>query len=356
MAKTLSELITAPAIAAYWQNLASNEIPYLGPTLFPAKRMQGLRLDWIKGKDELPVQLAPSALDTKPTLRDRGGVAKVGLKMPFFREAMRIGEEDRQQLLQLARANDSMVDSVVSRVFDDAAGLIKGAQVNPEVMIFQLLQTGKISITSASDSGQDVNYDFNYDPQGTWNTSNFTTLAADNQWGKPKANIVADLLAAKRKAAQNGVVLTRAIVSPTVWGTMVTDPSIGKDTFPLNTNAALSDSDLQSYLLRKTGLQVTSYAKMYKDTNKVQHNFMDNDKVVLLPSNAVGSTYYGTTPEEADLRGAGAPAGASVSIVEGGISVLTFKEVLPVNVVTSVSEIVLPSYENMDSVYVLKVA
>lgn len=354
--KTLDELVNAPAIAAYWQALASNDIPYLGPSIFPAKRMQGLRLDWIKGKDDLPVQLAPSAFDTKPTLRDRGGVAKVGLKMPFFREAMRIGEEDRQQLLTLARADDSMVDAVVARIYDDATGLIKGAQVNPEVMIFQLLQTAKISIASADDSGQEVNYEYNYDPQGTWAAANVTTLTGASKWGGASANVVKDILNLKRKAATNGTIITRAIVSPATWATMVSDASIGKDVFPLSDSAALSDSDLQSYLLRKTGITFTSYAKMYKDTNKKQHSFMDDDKVVFLPSNSVGSTYYGTTPEEADLRGAGAPAGTNLSIVDGGIAVLTFKEVLPVNVVTAVSEIVLPSYENMDSVYVLKVA
>lgn len=354
MAKDLSELVNAPAIAAYWETLASDAIPYLGPSIFPAKRMQGLKLDWIKGKDELPVILAPSAFDTKPTLRDRGGVAKVGLKMPFFREAMRIGEEDRQQLLTVMNAGDALVNQTVTRIYDDATELIRGAQVNPEVMIFQLLQTGQISIASADDSGQDVNYAYNYDPQGEWAKSNVTTLKT--KWGADGANVVKDLLDAKRKAAMQGTVLTRAIVGPTVWALMLEDKGIAKDIFPLAEPAAISDTELQDYLLRKTGLQVTQYLKYYRDANKQVHPFMDGDKMVLLPSQTVGSTYYGTTPEEADILGSNAPMGAQVSIVNGGQAVLTYKEVLPVNVVTAVSEIVLPSYENMDSVYVLKVA
>lgn len=354
MPKDLSELVNAPAIAAYWETLASDAIPYLGPSIFPAKRMQGLKLDWIKGKDELPVILAPSAFDTKPTLRDRGGVAKVGLKMPFFREAMRIGEEDRQQLLTVMNAGDALVNQTVTRIYDDATELIRGAQVNPEVMIFQLLQTGQISIASADDSGQDVNYAYNYDPQGEWAKSNVTTLKT--KWGADGANVVKDLLDAKRKAAMQGTVLTRAIVGPTVWALMLEDKGIAKDIFPLAEPAAISDTELQDYLLRKTGLQVTQYLKYYRDANKQVHPFMDEDKMVLLPSQTVGSTYYGTTPEEADILGSNAPMGAQVSIVNGGQAVLTYKEVLPVNVVTAVSEIVLPSYENMDSVYVLKVA
>lgn len=354
MAKDLSELVNAPAIAAYWETLASDAIPYLGPSIFPAKRMQGLKLDWIKGKDELPVILAPSAFDTKPVLRDRGGVSKVGLKMPFFREAMRIGEEDRQQLLTVMAANDALVNQTVTRIFDDATELIKGAQVNPEVMIFQLLQTGQINITSADDAGQDVSYAYNYDSQGEWAKSNVTTIKT--KWGTDGANVVKDLLDAKRKAAMQGTVLTRAIVGPTVWALMLEDKGIAKDIYPLAEPAAISDQELQDYLIRKTGLQVTQYLKYYRDANRVTHPFVDEDKVILLPSQTVGSTYYGTTPEEADILGSNAPMGAQVSIVNGGQALLTYKEILPVNVVTAVSEIVLPSYENMDAVYVLKVA
>ena len=98
---SIYELVTANALSVYWTELNSNRLPYLGAALFPAKRMMGLKLSWIRGVNNLPVMLAPSAFDTKPTLRDRGGVNTFETKMPFFRESMRIGEEDRQQMLQL---------------------------------------------------------------------------------------------------------------------------------------------------------------------------------------------------------------------------------------------------------------
>ncbi len=350
----LSELVTAPAIAAYWNTLQSNQIPFLGPSLFPAKHMSGLKLEWLRGKDSLPVQLAPSAFDTKPTIRDRGGVAKAGIKLPFFRESMRIGEEDRQELLTLLSANAPYVDDVIARIFDDATSLINGALINPEVEIFQLLQSAKINIASADDSGQSVNYSYDYDPQGTWRAANITTLTGDSVWGGTAPKYVADILSMKRKAAANGVIITRAIVSPTLWATMLTDANIGKDVFPLATSTALSDSDLQTYLFNKTGISFTVYAKQYYDTKKTAHFFMDDDKVVFLPNTTVGSTYYGTTPEEVDLRSGQVP-GAQVAIVNTGVAVLTLKEALPVNVITSVSEIVAPSYEGIDNVYVLKV-
>ena len=99
MPKSLFEMVTAKAIAAYYEGIASNRVPYMGEGLFPAKKKAGLKLEWIKGADNLPIALQPSAFDAKPLLRDRGGVSLESTKMPFFREAMRMGEEDRQNLL-----------------------------------------------------------------------------------------------------------------------------------------------------------------------------------------------------------------------------------------------------------------
>jgi hypothetical protein len=124
---------------------------------------------------------------------------------------------------------------------------------------------------------------------------------------------------------------------------------IRADVFPLNADASLGDAELMRFILAKTGIQFTVYEKMYKDLDGNEHPFMRDDRVIFLPSNAVGSTYYGTTPEEADLMAGNVDA--NVSIVGGGIAVATKTESLPVNIITWVSEIVLPSFENMDEVY-----
>ena len=75
--------------------------------------------------------------------------------------------------------------------------------------------------------------------------------------------------------------------------------------------------------------------------------------VTLLPAGALGNTWYGTTPEERTLMG---NRNADVSIVDTGIAVSVAVTGDPVNTKTTVSEIVLPSYERMDETYVIKVA
>ena len=59
----LTKLFTARAIAAYYNEVASTAIPYLGAALFPAKKKAGLDLSWIKGSRGLPISLMPSNFD-----------------------------------------------------------------------------------------------------------------------------------------------------------------------------------------------------------------------------------------------------------------------------------------------------
>ena len=79
---------------------------------------------------------------------------------------------------------------------------------------------------------------------------------------------------------------------------------------------------------------------------------MPNGYVCLVPDGTLGSTWYGTTPEEVDLRGA---SSAEVSIVNTGVAITRILQEHPVNINTFASEIVLPSFERMDEVAVLNV-
>ena len=99
-------------------------------------------------------------------------------------------------------------------------------------------------------------------------------------------------------------------------------------------------------------LTIAIYDKQYKNEKGEVVSFVPDDKVALIPDGALGSTWYGTTPEEADLMGSDA---AEVSIVNTGVAITREITVNPVNVNTFASEIVLPSWERMDECVVLNV-
>lgn len=351
--KTIYDLIDSKAIALYWNNIYSNSIPYLGTALFPDKKKMGLKLEFLKGFRSLPIALMPSAFDTKPTLRGRIGVKDFSTKMPFFRESMKLNEEDRQQLLMFQEmANNQYAKQLMASIYDDRANLISGALVQSERMRMSLLVDGTIDIVAPDKSGVVVQYKYNYDPEGEWVDSN-TDIVTTN-WSDPEADIYGDIDTIKKDAQARGILLTRAICTTKTWSYICKNNAIKKDMNPVGyQNIIISDADVRRYLVEKLGVNFTIYDKMYKNEAGEDKQFYPDNYVTFLPTGTLGNTWYGTTPEEADLMGGN--KNADVSIVNTGIAILNKKQSLPVNLITSVSQIVLPSFERMGDVFVLKV-
>lgn len=356
------DLVKADALATYTEEIYSNSIPFLGETLFPRKKKLGLDLRWIKGYNEIPVSLMPSAFDAKPTLRDRIGLTMVQSEMPFFREAMRFGEKDRQELLRIQDAsNMTYLRAEIDKIFDDRARLVEGADVVPERMRMSLLVGAAIDITAPNDKGVIASYKYDYDVKGEWHEHNYYDLTAGSLSGVPwtdtdNADPVRDILAVKRRIAMTqGVQITRGIMTTATWMLLLRNKRILLDMNPIGgNNVILTDSMLTQYLSAKLGITFTLYDKIYKDEGLVDHQFYPNGFVTLLPGIVLGNTWYGTTPEEADLMAGNKDA--DVAITRTGVAILTKKESLPVNILTSVSQIVLPSFERIRDVITVKVA
>lgn len=348
-------LITPAAVAANWAEVASNRVPYLGTGLFGAKKKAGLDLSWIKGNRGLPISLMPSTFDAKATFRDRIGVSKTETEMPFFREGFKIKEKDRQELLRVQDSNDPYAIAVIDRVFDDANELIDAADVVPERMRMQLLfaEDGNVGIAIKANG---VDYTYNYDQNGEWKTNNYTALTGNDLWTAPAT---ADPFAAFKVAkdgilARTGSEVVYAIMNSATFNMMAKAEAIKNRYLSTNglTLGYLTDAEVKAAVKSTSGLDIVVYDKMYRDEDKVAHKFVPDGYVALVPAGELGSTWYGTTPEEADLMGSGK---AEVAIVNTGVAITRIIEEHPVNINTFASEIVLPSYERMDEVALIKV-
>lgn len=348
----LTELFSPVAIAARWTEAASNRIPYLGEGLFPANKQAGLDLKWIKGSKGVPVSLMPSAFDAKATFRDRVGVEKLETEMPLFREGYKIKERDRQDILRAQSANDPFVAAAIARIFDDAADLIEGANVVPERERMQLLfpLNGNMGISIKANG---VDYTYNYDPTGAWKTNNyFTTNWTDTTTADP----FNDIRTAKDAiSARTGSDLRIIVTNRTTFGYLRNNVAIKNRYLSVNglSLGYLTDSEIINILKDTSDLDgVIVYDKQYRNESKVAAKFVPDGYVALLPAGALGTTWYGTTPEEADLMGTNA---GEVAIVNTGVAVTQIVDPHPVNLNTFASEIVLPSYERADEVALLKV-
>lgn len=352
----LLDLFTPAAVAAAWEETASNQIPYLGTALFPARKKAGLDLSWIKGNKGLPVSLMPSAFDAKATFRDRIGVQKLDTEMPFFREGFKVKEKDRQEILRVQEANDPYLDEVLSRIYDDANELIAGANVVPERMIMQLLFAvgGDVGITIKANG---VDYTYDYDPGDAWKATNYTALAGNRLWtATTTADPFDDIKTVKNAVrAKTGSEITTAVMNSTTFNLLAKIDAV-KNRF-LATNGTtigyISDNDVQRMFGDTNNIQFAVYDKQYKNESGTAASFVPDGYVALIPDGALGATWYGTTPEEADLRGGNTKA--QVAIVNTGVAITQIIDEHPVNVNTFASEIVLPSYERMNEVALLKV-
>lgn len=342
---TIFDLIKAPELTSYWEENVQDRPPYLGEELFPNDKKLGLKLDWIKGANGLPVVLKPSAFDVGAVPRPRLGFDKLSAEMPFFKESVYVDEELRQQLnMVLETGNQAYIDAVVNRVFADEMHLLEGARARREQMRMMALTTGAIAISA---NGQNYSYDYGMPAD---HKSEVTT-----SWSDTSSDPIEDMRIAMDKIEDDtGVRPTRAICTRKTWGYLRVNQKIIKSIFVLSNGqvTALSDARLSQYLMDELGLELIVYGKRYKNDVGTATQFVPDDTVVLFPEGTLGTTWFGTTPEESDLMGGKI---ANVSITDMGVAVTTIEKADPVNVETKVTQICLPSFESADSVYILDV-
>ncbi|MBQ1364432.1 MAG: major capsid protein [Clostridia bacterium] len=351
------KLVTPKIIAANWTEAVSNKIPYIGESLFPSKQKAGLDLKWIKGRKGLPISLMPTAFDAKTTFRGREGVSFTETQMPFFREGFRLSEEDRQNILRIQEKGDPYLTDALNRVFDDAANLLEGALVVAERERMQLLfpENGDMGISIEANG---VKYVYDYDPNDVWKGTNYFELTGTGTWASGNATTadpLGDIQRAQDAISAQGGEGSLLMMNSATFKLFRALKAI-KDLFLTVNGMAvgyLTDAQITGILkdtLRLEGIIV--YDKKYKDESGVEHKFVPDDYVAVLPDGTLGNTWRGTTPEEADLRGSGI---ADVAVVNNGIAIAQFMEADPVNVFTKASEIVLPSFERMNEVALIKV-
>lgn len=351
-----SEVINTSAIALAATNNASNAVPYLGLQFFPEMKKAGLDLKWIKTHKGLPVTLKASNFDALPALRTREGVKIEKTQMAFFRETMQITEEDEQEIGRADDENDPYLKSALQSVYDDTNALLSGAEVVPERMRMSLLATteGHPSIGIESDG---VKYEYDYDPNGEYAAKHYLKLEGTSDWSDTEnSKPLTDLNNARKALAKLGKIASYVLMNSNTFEYLLNNKQVKNAILAQNltANIEMTEENVVSIVRSRTKLSIVLYDEMYMDENKNDQYFYPDNKVTLLPAGALGKTWFGTTPEE---RTASQVADVDVSMYGVGIAIAKKVEYGP-PAVTSVtaSEIVLPSYENMDSTFVIKVS
>ena len=245
--------------------------------------------------------------------------------------------------LSSTNSNSAYFDEVLRRIFDDNMSLLKGAAATRERMRMQLITTGTISIVS---NGQEYQYDYGMDE-----TQKTTVTKA---WTDDTADIVGDIIAAQDAIeARTGVRPTRAVCRRSVLRNIMKNKNIKNSIYVLGNGAVnISEASARAFLEEQTGVTIAVYEKIYKDEEGNVQYYIPDDLFVLLPTESIGKTLFGTTPEEADLAVSNV---ADVAIVDTGVAIATYGETDPVTRTTKVSEICMPTAENLDKVAIIDI-
>ncbi len=361
MAVDISEIYSAQALVGYYNSLKGGgdmHYKFIGETLFPSLKHKGLRLEVVKGYHGAPAELRPSSLDTTAFIRPRIPVESDKYKIPFFKESMAFGEEERQDLADLTRLHgddENFIMAIMRRYYKQYADLVAGSDVAAEKMRMSLLAYGKIDIVCSKD-GQNINQTYDFDTSGTWATNNSVTLSGTSTWtaaNKATSDPIKDITdAIKLHRIQNGVITAKIMMNSETFNRIAQSDSVKGAIRPLGGNVL--DSEVEAYIRNATKAELILNDNIYKNLNGVNTKYYPDGKVTLLPSYTLGYTNYGTTPTEFDILN-GSNNLSSYAIYNDGVCVYTNKTVNPVNIQTIVEQLALPSFEEMDSVYIMNV-
>lgn len=342
---TIFDLVTPKAIAAEWNKNYNERPPFLGEMFFGTKKQLGLDLKYIKGGEGSVKPLMLSAFDAKSIPIDRQGFDEIAQKMPFFKNSMNIDENDRQNLnMVLNSGNQAYIDTIVNKIYNDELTLLERADITREIMRMQALTTGMVSF---SNNGQSVAIDYKIP------STNKVTPAT--KWSvTASADPIGDIIKWQDQIENaTGIRPNRLLMNTNTFNRIKLCDSV-KDAIYVFGNGKVTPTTnaVKEFILNETGCVTYIYNKGYTNKSGAFTKFISDEIVVLLPDGYVGDTWFGTTPEESDLM---TGSNAQVQIVDTGVAITTSKEIDPVNVMTKVSMICLPSLEKANQIIIATV-
>lgn len=341
---SIEDIVSPQYMQGYWENYKSTLPPFYGETIYPSATTDGDTLDYIVGADSLPISMNTSNFDQDTVFMQRPGFDTKHLRIPFHKNGLAMDETTRKKLQRALKYGDAtVIDTLRTKVFDDQARLLISARNKRERMAMSAFTTGKLALT---DNG--TNYTVNYGvPANHFGNSL-------KGWSDPTADIetdiqnVEDLLTATTGAPQVMVMNTK------------TFRSLQHNKEIINTSIIPSSSDIgmlpanavSSFLQDTFQVQIVVYNQGYYDAKGKFQNYIPDDTVIFTPSGALGNMTFTQTPEELDLT---SDSAVQTSIVDNGVAISVWKKPDPVVTMMKVSQQVVPSFPQANSVYILKV-
>lgn len=337
MAETIFAMEDPKTIALKWLEGEQDRVPFLLEAFYPNEKQQGLEVNWYKGKAPATRILDQSAFDVPTLPLKRGTLEKQETEMVFFKNKLDINEKLRQELLMVYQTgNQTYIDAMENRVFNDYAALLENARITREYLRAMLMTTGALNFSS---NGQVASYDFGV-PDGNKVSANWSNAETSD----PINDIQGwqDEMEEKYGFRPTNLLMNRKTFSKMKASKAIRN-SVLAITGVLGGSVSIGDAKIKQYILDETGCTLYIYDKGYTDKETGNFTkFIPDDTFALFIDGTLGRTVFGTTPEEADLM---AGTDAVVEIVDTGVAITTFKQPDSVHKSMKVSMVTLPTLE-----------
>lgn len=332
----ISKVIRAKEFATFFRE--QPPLTYFGESKFPYDKQLGDKMEYIKGAEQAPVVMSLSTYDARSIGLSYGEFEIIGEKMPFFKNHYTIDENLIMELQNIEASRSAAISSVAAKIYNRGKFLPKNAALTRELMRMQALTTGMVSLKS---NGVSFTIDFKVPanhkkaPTVKWNVVATADPIGDiEDW----MQTIAD---------DTGVTPNEILMNKKTLGDLRKVESIRTGYFA-NSNAVGNPTSAQVKQYLEDTLNVKIYIDndTYKDGTTTKKMVPDGT-VVLMPEYALGTSLFGTTPEENRL--------SDVEIIDMGVALVEEETRNPVASILHASQIFCPSFERADEIFIASV-
>jgi len=336
----ISDYMSAGNIVGVYQQKADVQ-KFMFKSWFPDLKKKGLKISFVKGVGGKAIVLKPAPFDVKAKIRDARSFDKIDDKLSFFKESILLGEEDRQNLMDLLETgNEQKILMFLAPIFNDRIELVNGADVQAERMRANLALDGTIAIAFKD---QVIAYDYGRDTDLT------LTLTGTDQYTDPTADVVGDFNDIILKLSEHGAKPAFITMNSTALNLLRNNNSLkGLFTSAVPAGSYFGTKQIKDLIKQEFELEVLTNDDLYEDETGTMKKYVPDNKIGFLPSTQVkvGNSIWGTTPAEYNLLH---NPKSNVAIVGAGTAVQVVIEDDPVNEQTIVSAVFAPSGEGINA-------
>lgn len=340
----LREMFPLRTVLAYVR--MQRPINYIGGLLFPEETITTLDFEYFKDSNVLPVMAHVQNFGAESEIASREGLSKVIGEMAAIKRKVNL---DERYIIALWREGYGDLDFVSNKIFSDLDNLTASVFCRKEAMAIEVLTTGKLTL---AENGvvQTIDYLMPSDHKETLENTHLWSAAST-------ATPIDDIQEWVQKIEDDtGFRPTRALTSNTVVANLMKSVQIREMIYgESGSTRAININDINSLLTVMNLPRISEYNQQYRTQSEAgaysSSRFMASSFFVLLPEEAPGKMLVGPTAEALLSKVGLSPR--EISGLWATVDVLDSND--PPAVWTKVATTAIPTFQNVDKVFVANV-